>query len=175
MMPLRWLRTPFVFFLLVANARAADRGDIFADCKQISRGVNFGNALEAPNEGEWGVAIKEEYFDAIAKAGFNSVRVPIRWSAHAEKDVPYTIDSKFVERIDSVIEQALSRKLAVIINVHHYEGMDREPEACVPRLLGLWKQIAERYREKSDRLIFEVLNEPHEKLTDELWNDTFPK
>src|SRR5262245_15329933 len=175
MIPIRLLVTPFVFLCLAANAMVADRGDIFADCKLISRGVNFGNALEAPNEGEWGVALKEEYFDAIAKAGFNSVRVPIRWSAHAEQEAPYTIDAKFFTRIDWVIEQALSRQLAVIINVHHYEGMDRDPEACVPRFLGLWKQIAERYREKSDRLVFEVLNEPHEKLTEELWNDTFPE
>src|SRR5262249_54322440 len=165
MIPIRLLVTPFVFLLLAANAPAADRGDIFADCKLISRGVNFGNALEAPNEGEWGVTLKEEYFDAIARAGFSSVRVPIRWSAHAEKEAPYTIDAKFFERIDWVIGQALSRKLAVVINVHHYEEMDRDPESHLPRFLVLWKQIAERYRSKPDHVFFEILNEPHDKLT----------
>src|SRR5262249_31371425 len=123
-MCIRSLVVALAGLLYVTNALAADKGDIFADCKQISRGVNFGNALEAPNEGEWGVTIKEEYFDAIAKAGFNSVRVPIRWSAHAEKEAPYTIDAKFFARIDWVIEQALSHRLAVIINVHHYEEMN---------------------------------------------------
>ena len=172
---IRWLGAALVTLGTACLTVGAEKSDIFTDCKLISRGVNFGNGLEAPNEGEWGVSLKEEYFEAIAKAGFNSVRVPIRWSAHAEKESPYTIDAKFFQRIDWVIEQALSRELAVIINVHHYEGMDRDPEACVPRFLGLWKQIADRYREKSDRLIFEVLNEPHEKLTEELWNDIFPK
>jgi endoglucanase len=175
MISIRLLVTSLVCLLVAANALAADRGDIVADCKLLSRGVNFGNGLEAPNEGEWGVTLKEEYFEAIARAGFNSVRVPIRWSAHAEKDSPYTIDGKFFERIDQVIEHALSRKLAIVINVHHYEEMDRDPEQHLPRFLGLWKQIAERYRDKPDRLSFEVLNEPHEKLTDELWNDVFPK
>jgi endoglucanase len=175
MISIRPLVVAFACLAPAANSHAADKGDIFADCKLISRGVNFGNGLEAPNEGEWGVTLKEEYFEAIARAGFNSVRVPIRWSAHAEKDAPWTIDAKFFERIDQVIEQALSRKLAVIINVHHYEGMDRDPEARVPRFLALWNQIAERYRDKSDRLFFEALNEPHEKLTEELWNDIFPK
>src|SRR5215475_9992262 len=108
---IRWLGAALVSLATSCSIVAAEKNDIFADCKQISRGVNFGNALEAPNEGEWGVTIKEEYFDAIAKAGFNSVRVPIRWSAHAEKEAPYTIDAKFFARIDWVIEQALSHRL----------------------------------------------------------------
>jgi endoglucanase len=165
------LCTLFACAVAVPPASAAEKGDIFADCKLISRGVNFGNALEAPNEGEWGVTLKEEYFDTIAKAGFNSVRIPIRWSAHAGKEAPYTIDQKFFDRIDWAIDQALLHRLAVVINVHHYEEMDRDPETHLPRFLELWKQIAARYRTKSDRLFFEVLNEPHDKLTDELWND----
>src|SRR5262245_41919982 len=100
---IRTLITPFLCVAAISSASAADKNDIFADCKLISRGVNFGNALEAPNEGEWGVSLKKEYFEAIAKAGFNSVRVPIRWSAHAEKEAPYTIDAKFFDRIDGVI------------------------------------------------------------------------
>jgi endoglucanase len=175
MISIRPLVTSFACLALIANALAADKRDIFTDCQLLSRGVNFGNALEAPNEGEWGVTLKEEYFEAIAKAGFNSVRIPIRWSAHATKEAPYTIDPRFFERIDWAINQALTRKLAVVINVHHYAEMDCDPEAHRPRFLGLWKQIAQRYREKSDRLIFEVLNEPHDKLTDELWNDVIPQ
>ncbi len=175
MKSIRLLAVAAVCLTNAAFAVGADKSDIFADCKLLTRGVNFGNALEAPNEGEWGVTLKEEYFEAIAKAGFQAVRIPIRWSAHAGKESPYTIDAKFFERIDWAVEQALSRKLAVVINVHHYEEMDREPEQNLPRLLGLWRQIAERYRNKSDRLFFEALNEPHEKLTDEMWNDALVK
>ena len=43
----------------------------------IGRGVNLGNALEAPEEGKWGVRLKEQYFDLIAGAGFTSVRIPV--------------------------------------------------------------------------------------------------
>ena len=49
----------------------------------LGRGVNLGNALEAPTEGEWGVVLKEEYFSIIKQAGFNSIRLPVRWSGHA--------------------------------------------------------------------------------------------
>ena len=159
---------------LHGRSLGADR-DIFADCRALGRGINFGNALEAPVEGEWGLTLKEEYFDAVAKAGFDSVRIPIKWSAHAAAGAPFTIDAKFFERIDWAIEQALSRKLAVVVNVHHYGEMDSDPQRHLPRLVGLWKQIADRYRNRSERVYFELLNEPHDKLTDQLWNEMIPK
>ena len=56
--------------------------DAFEINQELGRGVNLGNALEAPVEGEWGVVLQEEYFDLIADQGFDSVRIPIRWSAH---------------------------------------------------------------------------------------------
>ena len=74
--------------------------DVFAVNKALGRGINLGNALEAPKEGEWGVKLKAEYFTAIKKAGFATVRLPVRWSAHAGKEAPYTIDPKFAERVD---------------------------------------------------------------------------
>ncbi len=62
----------------------------------IGRGINFGNALEAPVEGEWGLTIKESYIQAVADAGFNSVRLPICWSAHTGSNYPYNIDPAFL-------------------------------------------------------------------------------
>ena len=56
---------------------------------KMHRGINIGNALEAPNEGDWGVVIKDEYFKIIKEAGFDTVRIPIRWSNHAENAPPY--------------------------------------------------------------------------------------
>ena len=66
----------------------------------LGRGVNLGNALNAPNEGEWGVTLKEEYFTKIKQAGFDSVRIPVRWSNHAGHAAPYAIDAKFLARVD---------------------------------------------------------------------------
>src|SRR5258708_18972879 len=117
-------------------ATGAETDDIFGAAKLLSRGVNLGNALEAPAEGEWGLTLKEEYFAEIARAGFNSVRVPIRWSSYAQKEPPYAVDPKFFERIDWVIEQALSRKLAVVVNVHHYDEIDLDPEHHTARLVA---------------------------------------
>jgi endoglucanase len=153
---------------------AAKTTDIHAANKKLGRGINLGNALEAPKEGEWGVTLKPEYFQAIKKAGFDSVRLPVRWSAHAKETAPYTIDPKFAERVDWAIDQALANKLNIIINVHHYDEMDSDPEKHLPRLLGLWEQIAQRYKDRPESVYFELLNEPHDKLTEDKWNAAIP-
>lgn len=140
--------------------------------KMLGRGVNLGNALEAPNEGEWGVTLQEEYFDKIKEAGFNSVRLPVRWSAHAPMEKPYTIDPNFFKRVDWAINCAISRKLPVILNMHHYRELYADPNSShKDRFLGMWKQIAEHYKDYPDTLLLEILNEPDDALTPEMWNE----
>lgn len=145
--------------------------DPFTANKKLGRGINLGNMLEAPTEGEWGYFLKTEYFKIIKDAGFNSVRVPIRWSAHAQKSFPYAIDEPFFQRIDRVIEDAFSNNLMITINIHHYEEIMSDPNAEEERFLALWEQIAKRYKNYSYDLIFEILNEPKNNLTAGLWNN----
>ena len=106
----------------------------------------------------------------IKKAGFNTVRLPVRWSAHARKDAPYTIDPKFAERVDWAVEQALANKLNVIVDFHNYDEMMSDPDGQLPRLAGLWEQIAARYKDRPREVYFEVLNEPNGKLGGAKWN-----
>jgi endoglucanase len=148
--------------------------DIAAANKALGRGVNFGNTLEAPKEGAWGVTLRADFFKKIKEAGFDSVRLPVNWAAHAAADAPYTIDKAFLERVDWALDQAAANNLRVILNVHHYGGMDQDPDKHLPRLIGLWKQIAERYKGRPATVYFEILNEPHDKLTEAKWNEAFP-
>lgn len=136
----------------------------------FGRGINLGNALEAPKEGEWGVTLEETYFRAIAEAGFDSIRLPVRWSAHAAVVSPYTIDPQFFARVDWAVEQALSRGLKIVLNVHHYAEMDDKPDEHRERFLALWEQISTHYRDRPPALAFELLNEPHDRLTAAKWN-----
>jgi endoglucanase len=149
--------------------------DAFAYNRLLGRGVNLGNALDAPQEGAWGFSLKAEYFPLIKQAGFNAVRIPIRWSAHAQEESPYTIDPAFFQRVDWAVEQALSQGLIAVINAHHYEEMFQDPAKHLPRFEALWRQIAQHYRTRPDRLYFEVLNEPHGALTDERWSQMLPR
>jgi len=153
----------------------AQDDDAFHYNRVLGRGINLGNALEAPQEGAWGVTLEADYFRLIKEAGFNSVRIPIRWSAHASTAAPYDIETDFFQRVDWAIGQALSRNLAAVINVHHYEEMNQDPVQNLPRLVELWKQIARRYQNQPKSLMFELLNEPHDRLDDERWQDAFPQ
>lgn len=129
--------------------------------------------LEAPKEGEWGLVVREEYFPLVRQAGFDTVRVPIRWSAHALRQPPYTIAPEFFQRIDWVIENALQNDLNVVINMHHYEELFKDLEGERERFLVLWDQIATRYRNLPPEVLFEPLNEPHGALDNESWEELF--
>ncbi|HPH96509.1 MAG TPA: glycoside hydrolase family 5 protein [Anaerolineaceae bacterium] len=142
----------------------------FDQARRLGRGVNLGNALEAPNEGDWGVLLNEDDFKLIAEAGFDSVRLPVRFSAHALREAPYTIDPAFFERVDWAVDQALKHHLAVIIDLHHYEEMYVAPEGERQRFTALWEQIAARYQAYPDTVYFELMNEPGDALSFSLWN-----
>lgn len=137
----------------------------------LQRGINMGNMLEAPNEGEWGLFVQEEYFDLIKEAGFDFVRLPVRWSTHAAQGSPYTIDSAFFGRVDEVVDWALERNLAVIVDFHHYEEMMWDPQNNKDRYLGIWQQLAEHYKDYPSNVLFELLNEPNDQLNASLWNE----
>ena len=146
-----------------------------AQAERLGRGVNLGNALEAPVEGEWGMVIKAEFFPKIRQAGFDTVRVPIRWSAHAEESAPYTVDEDFFERIDRVIAQALDADLNVVINMHHYDALFEAPDDHADRFVAIWEQIAIRYQDQPSALYLEFLNEPHGALDAGRWNRLFAR
>lgn len=137
---------------------------------KIGRGINLGNALEAPSEGEWGVTLQASYFSEIAAAGFNSVRIPVRWSAHTAVDSPYTITPAFINRVKWAIDQAFANNLVVIINIHHFNELFQTPATEHDKFICLWQQISELFNDYSDNLVFEILNEPNTNLTAELWN-----
>jgi endoglucanase len=145
--------------------------DPFEQNSLLGRGVNLGNALEAPNEGEWGITLEEEFFDLIKNVGFNSVRIPIRWSAHTNIMSPFGIHPGFLNRVDWAVEQALSRGLMAVINIHHYEKLMEDPDAHRKRYLAIWCQLADHYKNMPGELLFDLLNEPNTNLTPELWND----
>lgn len=127
----------------------------------MRRSVNLGNALEAPSEGAWGYTIRAEHLAVIRDAGFDGVRLPVRWDAHAGAAAPYTIDPAFLSRVTEVVVQAFDLGLQVQLDVHHYNDLIDDPEMQRPRFLAIWSQIAALFRGAPEALIFEALNEPN--------------
>ena len=143
----------------------------------LGRGMNFGNALEAPHEGEWGLMIKESYIQEVKDAGFNSVRLPICWSAHTSYTTPSSIDATFLKRVDTVVNWCTSRGLAVIITIHHFNDFYDNPdnETYKSMFTAIWQQLSTHYKSYDpEKLFFEVLNEPHSNLTADKWNALIP-
>ena len=166
-----------VWVLVVGTGCLRSREPLTAEAQveRLGRGVNLGNALEAPEEGEWGMVIEADFFPKIREAGFDTVRVPIRWSAHAAETPPYSVDEDFFVRIDEVIAQALGRGLNVVINMHHYDALFEAPDDHADRFVAIWEQIATRYAPQPRSLYFEFLNEPHGNLDAGRWNRLFAR
>ena len=141
-----------------------------AAAARFKKGINLGNRLDAPNEGDWGGSIQAEDFPFIARRGFDHVRIPIRFSGHASAASPYTIDAAFFSRVDTVLNQAAAANLAVVVDMHHYDDLAANVAAHRDRFVALWTQIAARYQSRPDTVAFELLNEPYSQL-DTTWND----
>jgi endoglucanase len=141
----------------------------FAANKLLQKTVNY-SGLESPNEGDWGPKLQEAGFEAIKQGGFTAVRLPVKFSNHADVAAPYKLEPTFLARVDWAVQNATKRGLAIIIDLHHYDELTLSPEANRARFLGLWDQIAKHYQKQPQNVIFELLNEPNDKL-EPFWNE----
>lgn len=148
-----------VFGLVVCGAPApkAEAGPF-----EVKRCVNMGNALDAPSEGEWGHTIDVRNFALIRAVGFDTVRIPVRWSAHLGAD--NAVDRQFLARVDEVLNAALAADLNIVLNIHHFDELMTAPETYHNTFLDIWEQLAIYYQDLPDRVSFEVLNEPNGAL-----------
>ncbi len=147
--------------------------------RALGRGINLGNMLEAPREGDWGVRA-EPRLVTLAARHFRTVRVPVRWSNHASPGAEARLDEAFAQRVDAVVDALLAQGAWVIVNLHHYSQATGgtlhprefavDPAVVDERVVSLWRQVARRYRDRSRRLLFELFNEPHGRLEGEAWN-----
>ena len=155
-------------------------GDAAGVARDLGRGMNFGNILEAPSEGAWGLRLSDDLFDAAREAGATTIRLPVRWSNHALATRPYTIDPTFFARVDYAVDAALSRGMRIVIDMHHYHQLDGDaldagefsvdPTVLDERFVAIWRQIATRYRDRPTTVLYELYNEPHGSLNAARWN-----
>lgn len=160
----------------------------------MGQGWNYGNSLEAKStikldsaedyEKAWGATpLTQKAVDGLKRYGINTVRVPVAWSNMISDDGKYTIDESYFNRVEEVINYCLNDEMYVIINIHwdggwwgQFGSKDEAVQAKAwARFESFWTQISERYKEYSDRLIFESANEElGDRLNDELDADGNP-
>jgi endoglucanase len=150
--------------------------DSSAPLAPLGRGINFGNALDAPaGEGVRRFPLLERHFDEVRAAGFDTIRLPVNWAAHARPNPPYSIDPGFFGRVDRAVDEVLRRGLNAVINIHHYHELNEAPGEHAARFVALWRQIAPHFADRGERLYFELLNEPRAAMTAERWNALAPR
>ena len=141
--------------------------------------INLGNTLESCGtwinsssvsnyERAWGAPITtQKIISGMKEAGFHSIRIPVAWSNMMSTDGKYTINEAYLNRVEEVMNYALNENMVVIVNIHYDSGWwarfgskdATERSEAMVKYKAIWTQIANRYKEYSDRLIFESANE----------------
>lgn len=145
------------------------------------KGINIGNALDSPKDISWGVDMQSHYFNDIQTAGFDTVRLPVRFSDYV--DANYVLDEGFMTELDGYIQHALDLDLTLILDFHHFVelmGAEERDAGCdfayyQDMYYAIWKQLGERYKDYPDGLVFELLNEPIGDVTSDIWNEMIAK
>ena len=141
----------------------------------LGAGWNYGNTLEAntggtPNETVWGnPEASQEMMNAVAEAGFKTVRIPVSYLSKIDDSNGYKIDAEWLDRVNEVVDYCYNSDLNVIINIHGdgYNSVTGgwllcngdDQDYIKEKYEAVWKQIAEKFKDYDEHLIFESMNE----------------
>ena len=157
--------------------------------KDMKIGWSLGNTLDAGNESNRGQApgsiekswgnpeTTKEMIDEIKKAGFNVLRVPTTWDWSTGDAPDYKISEEWLARVKEVVDYGMANDMYVILNMHHetwHDPLEENYEAASDRLKKVWTQIGNYFEKYDEHLIFEGLNEPRVRNSDEEWNGGSP-
>ncbi|MBQ8623953.1 MAG: glycoside hydrolase family 5 protein [Oscillospiraceae bacterium] len=154
----------------------------------IALGFNFGNTLDTTGdwfdrenieacETGWGnPLITKEQVAAVKKAGFNAVRLPVTWRDHIDEDG--TIDKIWLDRVAEIVDYIMDEDLYCIVNVHHDTGSDGWIRASEKNYnekgdvyAKIWEQVATRFKDHGEKLLFESINETLDEQGNWGWPD----
>jgi hypothetical protein len=101
--------------------------------KLFQHGVNLGDYLES---GRWNGNIPADDFVEMKRQGFDHVRIPVGWQHHAGPAPDYTLSPEIFSRVDFAVTNVLKNKMAAIINIHHFDELDKDPAGTTPEFPG---------------------------------------
>ena len=150
--------------LLVALALSAT-AQAQAPLPTPSYGINFGNAMEPPSGvGAWGTPPSQAMVNAVASAGFNTVRIPCAWVSHENRKG--VIDPTYMAQVQQLVDWCVADGLYVIINDHWDNGwfensnFNTYSKSINSKLQNTWTQVANNFKNYDTHLLFACANEP---------------
>lgn len=145
---------------------------------ELDIGWNLGNTLDSTGgsgvsaETSWGNPVTTKMMiDKVVERGFNIIRIPVTWTGHFDEE--YNIDEEWLDRVQEVVDYGIDNGVYVILNTHHEDWnypFEDNYEKASEILTKLWSQIAYRFQNYDEHLIFEAMNEPRKVGTNMEWN-----
>jgi endoglucanase len=188
-----------LFSTIIFNAQIQPHNMV----NKMGRGINLGNVLSAPVEGNWSPIVMQQYFTDVAAAGFTNVRIPIDFfgirttgdtsvysdtagtsGSYTGTSADYEVNSTYLDRVEEVIGWGLSAGLVITLDFH---GADLKSEflnrfhstnseytnptsarraADDQKFRKIWIQVADRFKNHSENLLFEIINEPYFEMSE---------
>ena len=210
-----------LIFLTFISLKFFAQSSPFEIVEQMGRGINLGNVLSAPTEGNWAFSVYEEYFDQVKDEGFSNVRIPVDFFGGSFLNTNYTVNgnertlsnlsncvdnscfselagtqnqyngsmddyyvnSLYLDRLQQIVDWSVSKGLVTIIDFHgaklkekffytfdqndinginyYSDPTSSKRIADLNKFKAIWRDIAERFKDYPETLLFEVFNEPY--------------
>ena len=137
----------------------------------FSRGVNFSGWFESQSaQGIPFTRYAEQDFADVKSLGADVIRLPIRMHSMTMGAPDYTLDPMLIKFLDIAVDWAEKYQLYIIIDNHSFDPVARTPDDIDDILLKVWAQTARHFKDRSDYVIYEILNEPH-GISDKRWGE----
>jgi len=137
----------------------------------FSRGVNFSGWFEAISaQGISFTRYTEEDFANVKSLGADVIRLPVRMHSMTLGPPSYTLDPLLFRFLDSAVDWAEKHELYIIIDNHSFDPVEATANDIDKILIPVWEQIARRYKDRGDYVVYEILNEPH-GISDKRWGE----
>ncbi|MBQ3028618.1 MAG: glycoside hydrolase family 5 protein [Lachnospiraceae bacterium] len=138
----------------------------------FTKGVNFTNWLEFRRADEINPELftKQDFANA-KKLGCDVIRIPMHFEKICEGMEGYRIPKSVYGILDNIAAWAEELKMYVIFDFHNNCHVDSKTSENVEEVLApIWTQLAERYKDASEYIVYELMNEPH-GIAVSLWNE----
>ena len=219
------MKKNLLIFLTFISLNVLAQSTSFEIVEEMGRGINLGNVLSAPIEGNWAFSVYEEYFDQVKDEGFSNVRIPVDFFGGTFLNADYTVNGSertlsalsncddnscfselagtqnqydgspddyyvnplYLDRLQQIVDWSMSKGLVTIIDFHgaklkenflytfdqsdingvnyYSDPTSAKRIADLNKFKAIWRDIAERFKDYPETLLFEVFNEPYFWLT----------